>query len=101
MQRVSWKHGRFSCLLTTAVVRSNRRCFSAAATQCEALNILFCGSDEYSIPSLRALHNLQQSPDSNVGLVEVVCRPDKRVGRGLKKIHQGQPIHFVLSNDRG
>src|ERR1700730_4803665 len=50
------------------------------------LRILFCGADELSITSLEALHKeLLESP-SNVASIDVVCRPGKPSGRGLKQI---------------
>ncbi|KAF2479951.1 formyl transferase, partial [Neohortaea acidophila] len=52
------------------------------------LNILFCGSDAFSIYSLRALHALQTTQPHAIHSIEVVCRPDKRVGRNLKNVRQ-------------
>ena len=57
--------------------------------QHEPLNILFCGADEFSIYSLRALRALQEKRPEKIAGIDVVCRPDKYVGRGLKKIHEG------------
>src|ERR1700735_3748236 len=52
----------------------------------QPLRILFCGADELSITSLEALHKeLLESP-SNVASIDVVCRPGKPSGRGLKQI---------------
>ena len=51
--------------------------------------MLFCGADAFSIYSLRALHKLQQANPEKIESIDVVCRPDKRVGRGLKKIQEG------------
>ena len=58
-------------------------------TQKEPLRILFCGSDDFSIASLQKLHNLHQSQEDIVASIDVVCRPGKRVGRGLKTIRHG------------
>ena len=55
----------------------------------DPLKILFCGSDEFSIYSLRALRELQDARPDKIDSIDVVCRPDKRVGRGLKKIQEG------------
>lgn len=62
-----------------------RRCYSSIRNP---LRVLFCGSDEFSISSLRALHNLQKSTNdaSAFASIDVICRPGKRTGRGLKKI---------------
>jgi hypothetical protein len=54
------------------------------------LRILFCGADAFSIYSLRALHELQQKRPDKIASIDVVCRPDKRVGRGLKKLQEGK-----------
>lgn len=56
----------------------------------EPLRILFCGSDEFSIASLKALHTYQLKRPNRIASIDVVCRPGKRVGRGLKKIRQGK-----------
>lgn len=56
----------------------------------DPLRILFCGADEFSIYSLRALHELQRTKPDAVESIDVVCRPDKRVGRGLKQIQEGE-----------
>lgn len=55
----------------------------------DPLRILFCGSDEFSIASLKALHAYHLKQPNRVASIDVVCRPGKRVGRGLKKIRQG------------
>ena len=55
----------------------------------DPLRILFCGSDEFSIASLKALHAYHLASPSRVCSIDVVCRPGKRVGRGLKKIREG------------
>lgn len=55
----------------------------------EPLNILFCGSDEFSIASLRALHNEAKEDAESITNIDVLCRPDKRVGRGLQAIRHG------------
>ncbi|KAB8257165.1 methionyl-tRNA formyltransferase family protein [Aspergillus pseudonomiae] len=54
----------------------------------EPLRILFCGSDEFSIASLNALHKEHLDRPDRISSIDVVCRPGKRVGRGLKKIRE-------------
>lgn len=76
-----------------------RRWVSAAVRNHDPLRILFCGADEFSIYSLQALHELQQRRADKIASIDVVCRPDKRVGRGLKQISQ-VPIKPV-ANDLG
>lgn len=62
---------------------------SLATKAYEPLRILFCGSDEFSIVSLRALHEEQLRCSDRIASIDVVCRPGKRVGRGLKQIREG------------
>ena len=53
------------------------------------LRILFCGSDHFSATSLKALYQEHQHNQASVASIDVVCRKDKRVGRGLKTIREG------------
>ena len=54
------------------------------------LHILFCGSDHFSATSLKALYQEHRhDPRTSVASIDVVCRRDKRVGRGLKTIREG------------
>jgi methionyl-tRNA formyltransferase len=55
----------------------------------DPLRILFCGADEFSIASLKALHEEHIKRPDRISSIDVVCRPGKRVGRGLKKIREG------------
>lgn len=55
----------------------------------DPLRILFCGSDEFSIASLKALHAYYLKQPQRIASIDVVCRPGKRVGRGLKTIREG------------
>ena len=54
----------------------------------DPLRILFCGSDELSVKSLRALHREHVEHPERIASIDVVSRPGKRVGRGLKVIRQ-------------
>ncbi|MCJ1311710.1 Methionyl-tRNA formyltransferase [Agyrium rufum] len=61
---------------------------SDTATRREPLRILFCGSDLFSISSLRALHEKQlRSPDI-IRSIDVVCKPPKPFGRGFKNLRE-------------
>ena len=71
---------------------------STSVTRHDPLRILFCGADEFSIYSLRALHALQKQSPQIVKSIDVVCRPDKRTGRRLKAIRQGIPHVSHQSN---
>ena len=56
------------------------------------LRILFCGSDEFSIASLKALQFEHQRDPEFISSIDVVCRPGKRTGRGLKNIREGKLV---------
>ncbi|KFZ19060.1 hypothetical protein V502_03845 [Pseudogymnoascus sp. VKM F-4520 (FW-2644)] len=63
---------------------ANRRLYSSPATK--PLRILFCGSDDVSIASLQALCDEQKRDPSSIASIDVLCRPGKPYGRGLRKI---------------
>lgn len=65
----------------------------------EPLRILFCGSDEFSCASLRALHNLQAAKPKLIKSIDVLVRPGKPAGRGLRRIATG-PL-FALAEELG
>ena len=60
----------------------------------EPLRILFCGSDEFSIASLRALYKEHERDKALIESIDVVCRPAKPVGRGLKDVREGNPFRL-------
>ncbi|GAB7352013.1 hypothetical protein MBLNU459_g2530t1 [Dothideomycetes sp. NU459] len=76
-----------------------RRGLSIGQTH-DPLRILFCGSDEFSVYSLRALDSLRLEQPEKVASIDVVCRTDKRVGRGLKNIHS-VPIKKIAGDKLG
>ncbi|KKZ66095.1 methionyl-tRNA formyltransferase [[Emmonsia] crescens] len=63
---------------------------------CDPLRILFCGSDTFSIASLKALCKERANNPETIASIDVVCRPGKRVGRGLKLIREA-PIKAVAA----
>lgn len=65
----------------------------------EPLRILFCGSDEFSCASLRALHKLQAAKPKLIKSIDVLVRPGKPAGRGLRRIATG-PL-FSLAEELG
>ncbi|OTB09204.1 hypothetical protein M426DRAFT_134403 [Hypoxylon sp. CI-4A] len=69
------------------------------AKNSEPLRILFCGSDEFSCASLRALHDELQVNPELIQSINVVVRPSKRTGRGYKVL-QHPPIR-KLAEDLG
>src|SRR5215469_11147755 len=65
------------------------------AKSSEPLRILFCGADNFSVASLQALEHEKRTNPSLIQSIDVVCRPDKRTGRGLKHLRQGQFPHIL------
>ncbi|KJX98563.1 hypothetical protein TI39_contig405g00003 [Zymoseptoria brevis] len=63
------------------------------------LNILFCGADAFSLPSLKALHHLSLQSQSNITSLTVLCRPDKYTGRGYKALSSPPIKSFAQSLD--
>ncbi len=69
----------------------------------DPLRILFCGSDDFSGASLRALHDEHQNNPALIESIDVVVRPGKPTGRGYKVISEppikslatglGLPVH--------
>ncbi|RKF62343.1 Methionyl-tRNA formyltransferase, mitochondrial [Erysiphe neolycopersici] len=63
----------------------------------EPLRILFCGSDEFSAASLKALQNEKTNNPGLIKSIDVLCRPGKPVGRGLKNIAE-VPIKAIAQD---
>ncbi|KAF3119720.1 Methionyl-tRNA formyltransferase [Orbilia oligospora] len=56
------------------------------------IKILFCGSDDFSLRSLKALQAIQESTqNSSIESIDVVIKHEKPSGRGLKG-HRANPI---------
>jgi methionyl-tRNA formyltransferase len=53
------------------------------------LRVLFCGSDEFSSASLRALHAEHERNPELVKSIDVMLRPGKPSGRSLRTIREG------------
>jgi methionyl-tRNA formyltransferase len=54
------------------------------------LRILFCGSDEFSCESLRAVAEEKKRNPGLIASIDVLCRPGKLSGRGMKTIREGK-----------
>lgn len=65
----------------------------------ERLRILFCGSDQFSADSLRALAKDADSAGSDIESIDVVTRKDKRTGRGLHRIES--PVIKQVAQELG
>lgn len=55
----------------------------------QPLRILFCGSDEFSCVSLKALYSEFFRSRKMIRSIDVVVRPAKPAGRGLKEMREG------------
>ncbi|KAH9876056.1 hypothetical protein J1614_003935 [Plenodomus biglobosus] len=64
----------------------------------DALKILFCGSDDFSIASLRALTAVKRDAPKLIESIHVVHRPAKPTGRGMKQLRQ-VPIQKVAEEE--
>ncbi|RGP68142.1 methionyl-trna formyltransferase [Fusarium longipes] len=69
-----------------------RRCFSQSTSRRSSnpLRILFCGSDEFSCASLKAVHEEQSRNKGLIESLEVMALPPKRTGRGFSSLKQGK-----------
>ena len=80
--------GSYSRFLKQCDQHINSRLRFHAHKATDPLRILFCGSDELSVTSLRALHREYVEHPEHIASIDVVSRPGKRFGRGLKKTRQ-------------
>ena len=68
-----------------------RLCTTAvAAKQSDPLRILFCGSDDFSCESLKALHREHVDNRGLVERLDVMVRPGKMTARGNKVLREGK-----------
>jgi len=81
---------------------AQRRAYSVTARLHEPLRILFCGSDEFSIASLRALDEERRRAPDLIHSIDVVHRPAKPSGRRLKTLREGMfYLHRLFSSWQG
>lgn len=69
---------------------------SLTTSASEPLRILFCGSDEFSCASLKALHAEHETNKSLVESLEVMVLPGKRTGRGFKQLREGMYVLWLV-----
>ena len=62
----------------------------------DPLRILFCGADQFSIASLKALHAEHVANSDFIKSIDVLCKSDKKSGRGLKAYRSGLCVGFGL-----
>ncbi|TQS38617.1 hypothetical protein Golomagni_00875 [Golovinomyces magnicellulatus] len=63
----------------------------------DPLRILFCGSDEFSVSSLKELQKEKIINPSLIKSIDVLCRPGKPIGRGMRKTAEA-PIKAAAQN---
>ncbi|KAL3424330.1 formyl transferase [Phlyctema vagabunda] len=86
---------------TSNPIRTSLKSYSTKSSK--PLRILFCGSDAFSTASLQALHHEQMRNPSSIASIDVLCRPGKKSGRGMRSIRPvpvqtaaqalGLPVH--------
>ncbi|KAI0146949.1 hypothetical protein GGR57DRAFT_478146 [Xylariaceae sp. FL1272] len=67
--------------------------------QSDPLRILFCGSDEFSCASLKAVYDEHVENKDLIERIDVVVRPGKPTGRGRKEIRE--PLLKGLATELG
>ncbi|KAK3685763.1 methionyl-tRNA formyltransferase-like protein [Podospora appendiculata] len=78
-----WPLSAYRCAYTyTYSTKSTHRRIS------DPLRILFCGSDEFSCESLKALHAAHARNADLIQSIDVVVRPAKPTGRGYKVLRE-------------
>ncbi|KAH7262086.1 formyl transferase [Fusarium tricinctum] len=67
-----------------------QRCFSQTTTRysSDPLRILFCGSDDFSCASLKAVHEEYARNKKLIESLDVMVLPPKRMGRGFKTLRE-------------
>lgn len=84
-------------LFTCSLKRTGQTRSYVSQVTSEPLRILFCGSDDFSIASLRALYKVHKRDKALIESIDVVCRPAKPVGRGFKKTRE-VPISLIAKD---
>lgn len=69
-----------------------QRCYSQNTPRraSDPLRILFCGSDEFSCASLKAVHEEHSKNKGLIESLEVMALPPKRSGRGFSSLKEGK-----------
>ena len=83
------------------VARPARLLHAAPRRAPEPLRILFCGADEFSIESLRVLHDERLRNPRLIESIDVLVRPPKRTGRGLSILREGECGPLSLLGEGG
>ncbi|KAL1612226.1 Methionyl-tRNA formyltransferase [Paraconiothyrium brasiliense] len=89
---------RLPASVRSLVIPGCRRFNASSAATIPPLRILFCGSDDFSIASLRALVQAQKEVPRLIESIDVIHRPAKRTGRGLKTL-RNVPIQSAAAEE--
>lgn len=81
-------------VILPALIRHNS---TTPPKKSDPLRILFCGSDTFSCAALSALHSLHKANPQLIETIDVLVRPGKPAGRGLKRIAVGPLFHLAES----
>jgi hypothetical protein len=71
---------------------------NSARKASEPLRILFCGSDDFSCASLKALCDEQARNAALIRSIDIVVRPPKPTGRGGKVLRKGMHISMEFDD---
>ncbi|KAI0913950.1 formyl transferase [Ustulina deusta] len=83
--------------VSAAFPHQGRRYSTTSKKTSDPLHILFCGSDDFSCASLKALHDEHVRNPDLIRSIDVVVRPGKRTGRGYK-IVRDPPVRSLASS---
>lgn len=84
-------------LIATPFSHRGRRYSTAPEKISGPLHILFCGSDDFSCASLKALHAEHVGNPDLIRSIDVVVRPGKPTGRGYKVIRDRE-LNYLLTS---
>jgi len=105
---VSWLMLRFPVKISRSSLQVLHKSRFYSAKVSKPLRILFCGSDDFSSASVRALVAERERDPQLIKSIDVLCRPGKRSGRSLKNIREGRkeilngklPVLIVISSNK-
>lgn len=80
--------------------KSSPKSQKSAKGKSEPLRILYCGSDDFSIPPFEALLDEHRQHPERIEKIQVLVRPGKPTGRGYKTIRERESGARGLSSVR-
>ncbi|KAJ4331832.1 Methionyl-tRNA formyltransferase [Ascochyta clinopodiicola] len=76
-----------------SLLLASRRPYATLPRDADPLKVLFCGSDDFSITSLRALDDARRRVPGLIDEIHVAHRPAKPTGRGLTTLREVPITH--------